>query len=138
LTDSKRRYTSYFKGDIQPAVPSERVEGTCKWLLDTSQNQQWQEDESSAILWITGDADCSKTTLASFMKKVLKTKGTQEGVIGPPPAIMDFSCAKDASTRNDGPSIACGLLIFYPYLGEMLHVMSRKDLLLSNMNLGNL
>jgi ankyrin repeat domain-containing protein 50 len=111
LTESERIYTSYFKRDLQPTLPIERVEGTCRWLLDTSQYQKWQEDGSSAILWITGDAGCGKTTLTSFMTEVLRTETTKGHAAGPRPEIMAFFCAKDISAQNEGQSIVCGLLI---------------------------
>jgi NACHT domain len=110
LTESEQRYTSYFKRDLQPTLPIERVEGTCRWFLDTSQYQKWQEDGGSAILWITGDAGCGKTTLTSFITEVLRTETTRGDTTGPRPEIMAFFCAKDLSDQNDGQSIVCGLL----------------------------
>lgn len=110
LTDSERRYTSYFKRDFQPTLQVERIEGTCRWVLDTLQYHKWQEDESSAILWITGNAGCGKTTLMSFLTEVLRAEATKD-VTGNLPLVMAFSCAKDVSARNDGQSIVCGLLI---------------------------
>lgn len=111
LTNSERKYTSYASNGFQHTSPSEIVAGTCRWLLETSQYREWQRDESSAILWITGDAGCGKTTLTSFVAEALRTEAIQEKVTSSQPVVMKFFCAKDISAPNDGQSIVRGLLI---------------------------
>lgn len=45
-------------------VRSRRTPGTGKWLLDTSDFQNWIDKESSQkILWLVGDPGCGKSTL---------------------------------------------------------------------------
>src|SRR5271163_4874508 len=79
LTDSERRYTSHFRQDSRATPSAERVKGTCVWLLDTTQYREWQGDENSAILWITGDAGSGKTTLMSFLAENLETQVYLDG-----------------------------------------------------------
>jgi ankyrin repeat domain-containing protein 50 len=48
-----------------------RVEGTCEWFLEHPKYRNWLEAESSQLLWISADAGCGKSVLASFLVKKL-------------------------------------------------------------------
>jgi len=45
----------------------DRVPGTCEWLLEHRLYTEWKESNESALLWISADAGCGKSTFAKFL-----------------------------------------------------------------------
>lgn len=42
---------------------SERLEGSCEWLLNSTDYIQWKDSSASSILWLNGIAGCGKSVL---------------------------------------------------------------------------
>jgi len=62
-------YESY-----RDALWQRRHENTCTWILDDLRYRKWAEEDSLAILWISGDPGCGKSVLSSFLTKEI-TRG---------------------------------------------------------------
>jgi len=45
----------------------DRVEGTCTWFLKHPKYQNWRQECRSSLLWLSADAGCGKSVLASFL-----------------------------------------------------------------------
>ena len=43
------------------------VHGTCTWILRHATYKSWSEAPASALLWLSADAGCGKSVLASFL-----------------------------------------------------------------------
>ncbi|KAI0418625.1 hypothetical protein F5X98DRAFT_373437 [Xylaria grammica] len=48
--------------------------GTCTWILNHAQYQTWLAATDSPLLWVSGDAGCGKSVLASFLVDYHKSK----------------------------------------------------------------
>ncbi|KAI0144132.1 hypothetical protein F4776DRAFT_661226 [Hypoxylon sp. NC0597] len=44
-----------------------RVKGTCEWFTSHLLFQGWQEEQSSALLWVSADPGCGKSVLARYL-----------------------------------------------------------------------
>lgn len=44
-----------------------RLDGTCEWLLRHNHYLEWQENPSSALLWVSADPGCGKSVLAKSL-----------------------------------------------------------------------
>lgn len=44
-----------------------RVEGTCQWVLNSSQFQRWRQSPHNDLLWISADPGCGKSVLAKSL-----------------------------------------------------------------------
>ncbi|KAF7950258.1 hypothetical protein EAE96_007549 [Botrytis aclada] len=42
----------------------DRVEGTCRWLLESESFRAWRDGESSGLLWISADPGCGKSVIS--------------------------------------------------------------------------
>jgi ankyrin repeat domain-containing protein 50 len=111
LTDSKRRYVCHFEETFRVNI-GDRVEGTCSWSLSSHQYQSWQNDQNATVLWITGDAGCGKTTLASFLVDNLQTLENYEHKEKyAKPLVSCFFCSKDIRSQGDARSVLRGLIL---------------------------
>ncbi|KAH7141570.1 hypothetical protein B0J13DRAFT_557045 [Dactylonectria estremocensis] len=45
----------------------DRVPGTCEWFVHHDHFQQWQESESSSMLWVSANPGCGKSVLAKYL-----------------------------------------------------------------------
>ena len=50
-----------------------RVPGTCEWFLKHTKYIDWTSAECSSLLWVSADAGCGKSVLASFLIDKLGT-----------------------------------------------------------------
>ncbi|KAI9689741.1 MAG: hypothetical protein M1822_009623 [Bathelium mastoideum] len=49
------------------AINSDRVEGTCQWVLSHSQYIQWNAKDHDDLLWISANPGCGKSVLAKSL-----------------------------------------------------------------------
>ncbi|KGO64718.1 hypothetical protein PITC_052630 [Penicillium italicum] len=55
------RTTDYeYQKDFNP----DKEDGTCKWCLQSPIFQNWQENDTSCLLWVTADPGCGKSVLS--------------------------------------------------------------------------
>ncbi|KAJ4401246.1 hypothetical protein N0V82_010880, partial [Gnomoniopsis sp. IMI 355080] len=47
----------------------DRVQGTCKWVLEHQRYVTWQRSPRDDLLWISADPGCGKSVLAKFLVK---------------------------------------------------------------------
>lgn len=43
------------------------VTGTCSWILEHTQFKAWEQNSRRSLLWISADAGCGKSVMASFL-----------------------------------------------------------------------
>jgi hypothetical protein len=56
---------------------SSRLDGTCKWVLDHSNFENWKDSSFSSLLWISADPGCGTSVLSrSLVDKDVKNTGT--------------------------------------------------------------
>ncbi|TGJ83087.1 hypothetical protein E0Z10_g5673 [Xylaria hypoxylon] len=48
--------------------------GTCAWIVNHVQYQSWLAEANASLLWVSGDAGCGKSVLASFLVDYHKSK----------------------------------------------------------------
>lgn len=92
----------------------DRVEGTCKWLLESPSFRDWRDGESSGLLWISADPGCGKSVLSkAFVDERLVS-------ISPATIICHFFF-KDISPEQRNPKKAVAALI-HQILSENRHL----------------
>ncbi|KAF5239886.1 hypothetical protein FANTH_9779 [Fusarium anthophilum] len=59
----------FYKSDYMgyKALVKPPIQDTCLWFLQVPQYIAWLESPLSSLLWVSGDPDCGKTTLAAFL-----------------------------------------------------------------------
>ncbi|KAJ0423480.1 hypothetical protein BJY00DRAFT_278634 [Aspergillus carlsbadensis] len=77
--------------------------GTCEWFLTSEQYLQWTQAQQSSFLWLTADAGCGKSVLASTV--VDKLRHTELGAV-----ICHFFFRDDNKLQADGVSALRALL----------------------------
>lgn len=70
LTEDQRSCLQAFKTstyeqykDINP----HRVEGTCEWVLQSSEYRLWRENSGHDLLWVSANPGCGKSVLAKSL-----------------------------------------------------------------------
>lgn len=57
------------------------VPGTCSWILGHPKMKAWEEDPRGSLLWLSADAGCGKSVMASFLVDYFKEDpGTEAAV----------------------------------------------------------
>jgi len=80
------------------------VEGTCEWLLETTQYKEWLNvNTSTNLLWITGGPGKGKTMLSLFLLDQHEHEEHDENL------LIHFFCGSQ-NGRNTGVSVLRGLL----------------------------
>ena len=61
----RRLHTSPYQDrkDINP----DRVPGTCEWFVSHERFREWQDSQSSRVLWVSADPGCGKSVLAKHL-----------------------------------------------------------------------
>jgi hypothetical protein len=106
LTENQRHYHQAFKTstyeqykDINP----NRVKGTCKWVLKSSEYRRWWESSSNDLLWISADPGCGKSVLAkSLIDEVFHTST--------PTVSICYFFFKDNNEQNSLATALCAIL----------------------------
>ena len=73
-------YTSDYEANRRSNPP--RLPGTCTWLLDHSQYQEWHQEQVSSLLWLSADAGCGKSVISSYLIEELRSAESQAGLPG--------------------------------------------------------
>lgn len=70
-------------------------DGTCRWFFTSEQYLEWLQSPRSTFLWLTSDAGCGKSVLASMAVDVLRKTN-------PSSAVCHFFFRDDSSVQADG------------------------------------
>ena len=73
-------YTSDYEANRRSNPP--RLPGTCTWLLDHSQYQEWHQERVSSLLWLSADAGCGKSVISSYLIEELRSAESQAEMPG--------------------------------------------------------
>lgn len=73
-------YTSDYEANRRSNPP--RLPGTCTWLLDHPQYQEWHQERASSLLWLSADAGCGKSVISSYLIERLRGAESQAGMPG--------------------------------------------------------
>ncbi|KAK2779620.1 Vegetative incompatibility protein HET-E-1-like protein 16 [Colletotrichum kahawae] len=85
-------------------INPDRVEGTCKWVLEHPHFQQWLESSRDDLLWISADPGCGKSVLArSLVEKELSAKAAHNRTVC-------YFFFKDNEEQNRVAIALCALL----------------------------
>ncbi|KAL3440034.1 hypothetical protein BJX65DRAFT_315171 [Aspergillus insuetus] len=79
------------------------AQGTCEWFLTSEQYLQWRGAPRSSFLWLTADAGCGKSVLASTV--VDKLRPTEPAAV-----VCHFFFRDDNKLQADGVSALQALL----------------------------
>ncbi|KAI1348196.1 hypothetical protein F5Y01DRAFT_307013 [Xylaria sp. FL0043] len=89
-------------GKHHKRVEEARTSGTCEWLLQHDKFREWDEADSSVILWLQGSPGAGKTFLTSKVithtQARLKTERNQEG-------FAFFYCDRNDEERRNPLSV---------------------------------
>lgn len=87
---------------------SRHLDGTCEWVLKSSQYQQWAQETRSSLLWISGHVGSGKTTLSSYIAKVLGDEQPSSKEIS---RLCYFFCDKNGTEQQrDAKGILCSII----------------------------
>lgn len=87
---------------------SQHLDGTCDWVLKTSQYQLWAQETRSSVLWISGHVGSGKTTLSSYIAKVL---GDGQRSPKNPRRLCYFFCDNNGNEQQrDAKGILCSII----------------------------
>ncbi|TGO19455.1 hypothetical protein BTUL_0004g00930 [Botrytis tulipae] len=73
---------------------SERLEGSCEWLLNSADYIQWKDSSASSILWLNGIAGCGKSVLTSA---VIESLGQESSSMGTAAPVAYFYCSRNTA-----------------------------------------
>ncbi|TEY50625.1 hypothetical protein BOTCAL_0275g00140 [Botryotinia calthae] len=73
---------------------SERLEGSCEWLLNSTDYIQWKNSSASSILWLNGIAGCGKSVLTSAVIESLCQEASSMGTAAP---VAYFYCSRNTA-----------------------------------------
>lgn len=81
-----------------------RAEGTCRWILESSQYRSWLESSNHDLLWISADPGCGKSVLAkSLVDEDLMTSTSA-------PVSVCYFFFKDNDEQNNLATALCAIL----------------------------
>jgi hypothetical protein len=75
---------------------SDRVQGTCQWVLHHRTYQQWRQEQQPSLLWVSADPGCGKFFLASFLIDELESVDSQSTL----PGAVCFFFFKDNAEQS--------------------------------------
>jgi hypothetical protein len=81
-------------------LSSERVDGTCEWVLENPQYQRWVQENQSNLLWVSGHQASGKTILSSYVSDSLEAERVSTGADS---ITCFFSCIEQQ--RDDAKEI---------------------------------
>ncbi|KAF5684755.1 hypothetical protein FDENT_6558 [Fusarium denticulatum] len=85
--------------------------GTCSWITKTSAFQDWRDQSTSRILWISGAPGAGKTTASRFLIEHLRRwLQKNRDSAGKESTVVFFFCASRQWLRNSDVQIAQSLL----------------------------
>ncbi|KAH8698697.1 ankyrin repeat-containing domain protein [Talaromyces proteolyticus] len=102
-----------------------RVTGTCEWFLEHPKYTHWVENKNSDLLWVSADAGCGKSVLASFLIDHLSSGIKKEDT-----TLCYFFFKDDNSEQRTSAAAFSALLhqIIADDLGLLTHVLPQYQL----------
>ncbi|PMD17925.1 hypothetical protein NA56DRAFT_526191, partial [Hyaloscypha hepaticicola] len=98
-------YTSDY--EFYKARNPSRTLGTCEWIFKHEKFLNWQLEQKSSLLWISGDPGCGKSVLASFLVEELRTPAHQSVL---PAIVLHFFFKDDNDNQKNAVVAICALL----------------------------
>lgn len=92
--------------DYKSSLPS-RVEGTCQWILSNTQYRDWNLQQQTCLLWISGYPGSGKTTLSAYLMEFL---GSGERSPASRTTLCYFFCDEKIDTQRDAMAILRSLI----------------------------
>ncbi|KAE8551634.1 hypothetical protein EYB25_005524 [Talaromyces marneffei] len=106
MTEDQRRCLQAFKTSTYEQyknINPNRVEGTCEWVLKSSEYLRWRENGGHDLLWISADPGCGKSVLAkSLIDEVFQASM--------PTVSICYFFFKDNEEQNSLATALCALL----------------------------
>ncbi|KAL4874981.1 hypothetical protein BJY04DRAFT_172372 [Aspergillus karnatakaensis] len=87
------------------ALKGRRVDGTCEWLIQHPQYQDWLADTNHPLLWISGGPGKGKTMLAIYITEVLQPVVDDANSV-----LLYYFCSNRDKNRNSTLTIMRGIL----------------------------
>jgi NACHT domain len=84
-------------------VNPDRVDGTCRWILENPQYIDWWESRYNSMLWITADPGCGKSVLAKSLIDIDFKRSDS-------PLNICYFFFKDNEEQNDLATALCAVL----------------------------
>ncbi|MCJ1476880.1 hypothetical protein MMC13_005549 [Lambiella insularis] len=78
------------------------VKGTCKWILSNSQFANWDAQEGTCLLWISGYPGSGKTILSAY---ILEHLAEGDNASSLRTTLCYFFCDEKIGTQRDGAAI---------------------------------
>ncbi|MCJ1243791.1 hypothetical protein MMC30_000988 [Trapelia coarctata] len=102
-----------------------RVPGTCEWLLEHPKYMEWINAQVSSLLWVSADAGCGKSVLASFLIEKLRTDISKDHT-----TVCYFFFKDDNTEQRTSPSAFCAMVhqILADDLTLIKHAMAQYQL----------
>ncbi|KAF7902693.1 hypothetical protein EAF00_002596 [Botryotinia globosa] len=82
------------------------VKGTCRWLLDNSNFQNWKKSELSSLLWVSAGPGCGKSMVSKMLIKAL----SKTSLPGKPRTICYFFFNEDDNLQRTAENALCAIL----------------------------
>lgn len=108
------------------------VLGTCKWIFNRHKYHAWLTENTSSLLWISADAGCGKSVLASFLVDHLKRSPAQNG------NVCYFFFKADSGEQGDAVSALSAILHQLYSSQELLIKHAQEQLRTPGESLGNI
>ncbi|TEY67249.1 hypothetical protein BOTCAL_0128g00090 [Botryotinia calthae] len=83
------------------------VEGTCRWLLDNSNFQHWEDSKSSSLLWVSAGPGCGKSDVSKMLVKALSEKNSLPGKAR---TVCYFFFKEDDTLQRRAENAICAIL----------------------------
>jgi hypothetical protein len=98
------------------------VRGTCTWILNHSKYQTWLAETDSSLLWISADAGCGKSVLASFLVDHHKHKSVSHS------NVCYFFFKADSNEQRDA-LYGLSALLYQLYKSQLQLIHNAQNLL---------
>ncbi|KAM0183487.1 hypothetical protein ACHAPC_006489 [Botrytis cinerea] len=83
------------------------VKGTCHWLLDNSNFQNWEDSKSSSLLWVSAGPGCGKSVVSKMLIKALSEKNSLPGKAR---TVCYFFFKEDDTLQRRAENAICAIL----------------------------
>ncbi|KAK2594031.1 hypothetical protein QQS21_008250 [Conoideocrella luteorostrata] len=83
-------------------INPDRVQGTCRWILENSHYLAWQESDHNDLLWVSADPGCGKSVLAKSLIDIDLKASTS--------ATICYFFFKDNDDQNSFTTALCAIL----------------------------
>ncbi|CZS88147.1 uncharacterized protein RCO7_01113 [Rhynchosporium graminicola] len=87
-----------------------RVEGTCQWILSNPLYSDWNVQQKTSLLWISGYPGSGKTILSAYILEYLSDGESSPMLRKDNKSPCYFFCDETIETRRDGTAILRSLI----------------------------